>query len=104
MTTYRKYNWPELFALFEQSGLSQTEFCKQHNVNAKYFSQKRLLSLGKKTARFYRASANLYSLIETAKANGVNPYEYLKQVFTRLPNMTTKDNLDELIPWCIEIA
>ena len=52
MTTYRKYNWPELFALFEQSGLSQTEFCKQHTVNAKYFSQKRLLSLGKKTARF----------------------------------------------------
>ena len=37
MTTYRKYNWPELFALFDQSGLSQAEFYKQHNVNAKYF-------------------------------------------------------------------
>ena len=48
------------------------------------------------------ASANLYSLIETAKANGVNPYEYLKEVFTRLPNMTTKDDLDELMPWCVE--
>lgn len=45
------------------------------------------------------ASANLYSLVETAKANGVNPYEYLKLVFTRLPNMTTRDNLDELMPW-----
>lgn len=45
------------------------------------------------------ASANLYSLIETAKANGVNPYEYLREVFTRLPIMTTKDDMDELMPW-----
>jgi len=50
------------------------------------------------------ASANLYSPIETAKANRVNPYEYLKQVFTRLPNMTTKDDLEELMPWCVEIV
>lgn len=40
MTQYRKYNWPELFAAFEQSGLSQVDFCKQHNLNAKYFSLK----------------------------------------------------------------
>ena len=45
------------------------------------------------------ASANLYSFIETAKANGVNPYEYLREVFTKLPAMTTKDNLDDLMPW-----
>ncbi len=50
------------------------------------------------------ASANLYSLTETAKANGVNPYEYLKLVFTRLPNMTTKDNLDELMPWNVKLV
>ncbi len=50
------------------------------------------------------ASANLYSLTETAKANGVNPYEYLKLVFTRLPNMTTKDDLDELMPWNVPPA
>ena len=41
----------------------------------------------------------------TAYVNdGVHPYEYLKHVFTRLPNMTTKDNLEELMPWCIEIV
>ena len=27
-----------------------------------------------------KASANLYSLIQTAKAYGLNPYDYLKQV------------------------
>jgi len=50
------------------------------------------------------ASANLYSLIEKAKANGVKPYEYLKQVFTRLPNIITKDNLDKLMSQCIEVV
>ena len=36
-----------------------------------------------------RASANLYSLIETAKANGLEPYAYLRNVFTLLPAATT---------------
>jgi transposase len=49
-----------------------------------------------------KASANLYSLIETAKANNVNPYHYLKHVFSRLPNMTTKDDMNELMPWQFE--
>lgn len=40
MTTYRKYNWPELFDAFEQSALTQAEFCQQHNINPKYFNVK----------------------------------------------------------------
>ena len=40
MSNRRTYNWPQLFAAFEQSGLSQVEFCKQHDLNPKYFSLK----------------------------------------------------------------
>ena len=40
MTKYRKHNWPELFDAFEKSGLTQTEFCKQHDINPKYFGLK----------------------------------------------------------------
>lgn len=40
MAKHRKYDWPQLFADFEQSGLSQVDFCKQHALNAKYFSLK----------------------------------------------------------------
>ena len=29
-----------------------------------------------------KASANLYSIIETAKANGLEPYAYLRHIFT----------------------
>lgn len=49
-----------------------------------------------------KASANLYSLIETAKANGLEPYAYLKRVFTELPNATSFDDVDRLLPNTIE--
>ena len=46
-----------------------------------------------------KASANLYSLIETAKANGVEPYQYLRHVFTELPKVTTVEDIEQLLPW-----
>ena len=46
-----------------------------------------------------KASANLYSLIQTAKANGINPYEYLKQVFKALPNANSVEDIEQLLPW-----
>lgn len=44
------------------------------------------------------ASANLYSLIETAKANELEPYAYLKQVFTLLPQAKSLEDIDALLP------
>jgi hypothetical protein len=44
------------------------------------------------------ASANLYSLIETAKANHREPYQYLSWLFERLPTADL-DDCDVLMPW-----
>jgi len=44
------------------------------------------------------ASANLYSLIETAKANGLEPYAYLRHLFTELPKATTVEAIEALLP------
>jgi transposase len=41
---------------------------------------------------------NLYSLIETVKANNIEPYAYLKEVFTALPNATTVEDIEALLP------
>ena len=43
-------------------------------------------------------SANLYSLIETAKANGMEPYAYLRYLFTELPKAETVDAIEALLP------
>jgi len=48
------------------------------------------------------ASARLYSLIETAKANGVEPYAYLRHVFTELPKTNTLDEVEALLPWNVD--
>lgn len=45
-----------------------------------------------------RASANLYSLVETAKANAVEPYRYLRFLFERLPYAKTQDDYRKLTP------
>jgi transposase len=45
-----------------------------------------------------RASANLYGLIETAKANGIEPSRYLRHLFKVLPTLTSREQLDALLP------
>lgn len=45
-----------------------------------------------------KSSAVTFSLIESAKENGLKPFEYLKYVLEELPNATTKD-LDRFMPW-----
>ena len=42
------------------------------------------------------ASALFYSLVITAKLNGVNPYEALKRIFERLPLATTLEDYEAL--------
>ena len=49
-----------------------------------------------------KASANLYSLIETAKANGLEPYAYLRRVFTELPQAETVDAIEALLPGSLD--
>jgi transposase len=43
----------------------------------------------------------LYSLIETAKANNVDPYWYLRALFEQLPTFDPNGDYDELLPWNI---
>jgi len=50
------------------------------------------------------ASANLYSLIETAKANGVDPYRYLCALFAALPKATRLEDYEALLPWRITLG
>jgi transposase len=48
-------------------------------------------------------SAMLYSMIETAKANHIEPYQYLRTVFTKLPQAETLEAIEALLPWNIAL-
>ena len=53
------------------------------------------------TASGANASAILYSLIETAKANGLTPFNYLMFLLEELPKQP--DDLDYLMPWNVQL-
>jgi len=46
-----------------------------------------------------KASANLYSIVETCKANGVDAYRYLADLFGALPLANTVGDYETLLPW-----
>jgi len=50
-----------------------------------------------------KASANLYSLIETVKASGLEPYAYLRYLFAELPKATTVEDIERLLPGNIKL-
>ncbi len=45
------------------------------------------------------ASANLYSLIMTAKSHGLDPFYYLAYVFKHLPGAQSLEDVEKLLPW-----
>lgn len=51
------------------------------------------------------SSAMAYSLVETAKENGLDPLVYMTYLFEPLPNIDTRDlsELDKLLPWDVTV-
>ena len=50
-----------------------------------------------------RASATFYSLIETAKANGLEPSKYLRYLFEKFPYAKTSEDVFNLLPMNISV-
>ncbi|GEO28142.1 hypothetical protein AAC03nite_39270 [Alicyclobacillus acidoterrestris] len=48
-----------------------------------------------------RASAMIYSIVETAKENGLSPLHYLTYLFEQMPNVDidNPETLRDLLPW-----
>lgn len=48
------------------------------------------------------SASQSYSIIETAKANGLNPFQYLKYLFEHLPDADIQrhpEHLDDVLSW-----
>jgi hypothetical protein len=62
------------------------------------------MALGRKNFLFAGSDAGganaaiLYTLIETAKLTGIEPYAYLSDVLARIANHPI-NRIDELLPW-----
>ncbi|WP_223114546.1 transposase domain-containing protein, partial [Pseudomonas syringae] len=45
------------------------------------------------------ASAQLYSVVETARTNGQEPYAWLRHSLERLPLASSVEDYEALLPW-----
>ena len=97
---YTLNEWPKLIR-YTQSGLVSPDNNLIENA-IRPFVLGRKNWLFSDTPEGARASAAIYSLIETAKANGHDPYWYLKYLFEHLPEAMTEEEFRALLPYVLE--
>lgn len=51
-----------------------------------------------------KSSCFIFTLIETAKANGLNPEDYIRCLFEKSPYAKTEADWQKLLPWNIQIT
>lgn len=95
--TYLANQWDRLVGYLEDGSYPIDNNAAERSIRPFAIGRKNWLFA--KSQAGARASANLYSLIETAKANGLNPYDYLRAVFTDLPNTKSIEDVEKLLPW-----
>ena len=93
---YLDGQWPKLVRVFEYGQVPLDTNAVENAIRP--FAVGRRNWLFADTVRGAEASANLYSLIETAKANGLEPWAYLQRVFTELPKAKTLEDVELLLP------
>lgn len=97
--SYCLNQWDKLVVYLEDGRLEIDNNRSERSIKPVVIGRKAWLFAN--TPQGARASAIIYSIVETAIANGLNPYYYLRYLFEQLPNMDTTDEnaLDRLLPW-----
>jgi transposase len=97
--TYALKQWPKVDRYLECEHLTPDTNRVENLIRPFVVGRKNWLFSG--SPRGANASMTLYSLIQTAKANKVEPYWYLRALFDRLPTFDPAADYDELLPWSI---
>ena len=96
---YLHNEWPKLIRYLDDGRLEIDNNLAENAIRPFVVGRKNWLFSD--SVKGVKASANLYSLIETAKANGLEPYAYLRHLFTELPRATTVEAIEALLPGTI---
>jgi transposase len=98
--TYLSNQWDKLMVYCSNGEWSISNILAENAIRPFVIGRKAWLFSD--TPKGAQASAIHYSLIETAKANGLEPYEYLNQVLKALPYADTVEQIEALLPWNIK--
>jgi transposase len=94
---YSLNQWPKLIRYIEDGNLSIDNNRAERAIKPFVIGRKNWMFSN--TANGANASATLYSLVETAKANGLVPFDYLNYLLNEIPSLKPDDTVDHLLPW-----
>jgi transposase len=94
---YALEQWQALSRFVEDGRLAIDNNLAEREIKAVVIGRKNWLFAD--SMEGMRANATMYSLVQTAKANGLNPFDYLKYVFATMPLLTTRAEVECLLPW-----
>ena len=98
--SYTLSNWKKLLIYLEDGRLRPDNNLVENAIRPFVVGRKNWLFAGSPDGA--KASATFFTLIETAKANGLEPYAYLRHIFEKLPLVQTEQNLINLLPQNID--
>jgi len=96
---YASSEWGKVIRYLESPYLTPDNNGAERSVRPFVLGRRNWLFSG--SPRGANASCFFYSMIETAKENGLNPYGYLKWVFETAPWLA-KSDYEKLLPWNCE--
>uniref|UniRef100_UPI002FBDB12E IS66 family transposase n=1 Tax=Sporolactobacillus sp. KGMB 08714 TaxID=3064704 RepID=UPI002FBDB12E len=96
---YCRERWESLNAFLKDGRLELDNNRAERSIKPFVIGRKNWLFSN--TPKGAKASAIVYSVIETAKENGLRPFQYLSYLFEQLPNLeqVTEEAMDSLLPW-----
>ena len=98
--SYLRDYWPRLARYTERGDLPIDNNRAENAI--RHFVIGRKAWLFSDTVAGANASAVIYSVLETAKANGLEPYTWLRHVLRDLPTANTVDQVEALLPWNVK--
>ena len=98
---YTLNQWDTLVGYCERGDLNISNAGAENAIRP--FALGRKAWLFADTSQGAKASATCYSLIETAKANGLEPSAYIHHVLERIAKADTLKKLEALLPWNAEL-
>ncbi len=98
--SYTLRQWDRLVGYMKDGRLPMDNNAAENCIRPFVVGRKNWLFSG--TPEGAAASAVLYSLVESAKANGLEPYSYFRYIFEKLPLAETLEDLEALLPWNLD--
>lgn len=99
--SYTLKQWSRLIQYLECAELTPDNNAAERAIKPFVIGRKNWLFSG--SPKGADSSCALYSLIETAKANGLNPHEYLRHVFDRAPFARSRRDWVALLAWNVDL-